>query len=298
MEQAISTGRPRPKLSEYAGRLLGAFADHPLSAKNVPASLLRAAVYQVAVRIFREVQWPWIGSAKLAVSRGMRGASGNIYSGLAEYQEMGFFLHFLRPGDLFFDLGANIGSYTVLASKVCGARTLAVEPDPDTLRHLWRNIDVNGIGNLVSVEPYALADKDGVVEFWVGWDTSNRIATPGDGRATRTLPARRLDGITSEAPIAIKMDLEGGEDNALLGASRIINSPALQAIAIETVGESTLTTLHNAGFLRVYYDPATREISTTPNSLKVSDAIFVRDLALCQERVRMAQKRRVASQLL
>jgi hypothetical protein len=42
--------------------------------------------------------------------------SGNIYAGLHEFGDMAFVLHFLRAGDLFADVGANIGSYTVLAS--------------------------------------------------------------------------------------------------------------------------------------------------------------------------------------
>ena len=42
--------------------------------------------------------------------KGMTGASGNIYFGLHEFEEMGFLLHFLREEDLFIDIGAYIGS--------------------------------------------------------------------------------------------------------------------------------------------------------------------------------------------
>lgn len=58
-------------------------------------------------------------------------------------------LHFLRPGDLFLDIGANVGTYTVLASGVCGGKIMAFEPDPRTLRHLQRNIELNQLENLV-----------------------------------------------------------------------------------------------------------------------------------------------------
>jgi hypothetical protein len=47
---------------------------------------------------------------------GMTGATGNLYVGLHEFEEMAFLLHFLRPGDLFADVGANVGSYTILAA--------------------------------------------------------------------------------------------------------------------------------------------------------------------------------------
>ena len=46
----------------------------------------------------------------------MTGATGNIYCGLYEFLDMAFLLHFLRNGDLFGDIGSNIGSYTVLAT--------------------------------------------------------------------------------------------------------------------------------------------------------------------------------------
>lgn len=65
-----------------------------------------------------EVQFDWIEGARLMVRNGMTGATGNIYCGLHEFTDMSFVLHLLRPDDLFVDVGANIGSYTVLG-KVC-----------------------------------------------------------------------------------------------------------------------------------------------------------------------------------
>ena len=64
----------------------------------------------------------------LIANAGMAGATGNIYVGLREFEDMAFLLHLLRPDDLFVDVGANIGSFTVLASGAVGARSLAIEP--------------------------------------------------------------------------------------------------------------------------------------------------------------------------
>ncbi len=58
----------------------------------------------------------------------MTGATGNIYAGLHEFDDMAFFLHLLRPEDMFADVGSNIGSYTILASGVVGAKSVAFEP--------------------------------------------------------------------------------------------------------------------------------------------------------------------------
>ena len=73
----------------------------------------------------------------------MTGATGNIYAGLHEFNDMAFCLHLLRSGDLFVDVGANIGSYTVLASKVAGANSITLEPVPQTFERLKRNVNIN-----------------------------------------------------------------------------------------------------------------------------------------------------------
>ena len=62
--------------------------------------------------------------------------TGNIYCGLAKFADMAFVLHVLRAGDLFVDIGANAGAYTLLASSVTGAKTTCFEPAPATYARL------------------------------------------------------------------------------------------------------------------------------------------------------------------
>src|SRR6266567_1067236 len=107
-------------------------ASHPLTQTSKVRALFRVLHWQIWSRFKKQIVFPWIGGTKLVVERGMTGATGNIYVGLHEFIDMIFLLHFLRPGDLFLDIGANVGSYTILASGVCKARTAAFEPDPDT----------------------------------------------------------------------------------------------------------------------------------------------------------------------
>jgi hypothetical protein len=90
----------------------------------------------------------------------MTGATGNIYSGLHEFEDMGFLLHFLRPDDLFVDIGANIGSYTILASAAIGAATIAFEPVPDTHEWLRLNVAINNVDNKVERRREALGWGD------------------------------------------------------------------------------------------------------------------------------------------
>ena len=105
----------------------------------------------------------------------MTGATGNIYTGLHEFTDMMLTLHFLRRGDLFLDIGANVGTYAVLASGVCGADTWAFEPDPGTVSDLKRNLAINGLEELVTVYDIALGASEGEVGFTIGLDTANRV---------------------------------------------------------------------------------------------------------------------------
>ena len=141
------------------------FASHPLTHTAPIKAWQRWLSWQIKSRLRGEVIVPWIGGQLLAVRRGMTGATGNVYAGLHEFADMMFLLHFLRERDLFLDIGANVGAYTVLASGVCRAVTFAFEPDPDTVRALRRNIAVNSLEKLVTLHALALGDHEDDVPF-------------------------------------------------------------------------------------------------------------------------------------
>jgi hypothetical protein len=144
------------------------FSTHPLTSDAPLRAWFRFAKWQIRSRLQREITFTWIGDQKLVVRHGMTGATCNIYAGLHEPFDMMVPLHFLRRGDLFLDIGANIGSYTVLASGVCKAKTFAFEPDPDTICHLKKNIDVNKLNELVTVYECTLGANPGDIAFTVG----------------------------------------------------------------------------------------------------------------------------------
>src|SRR3954470_19452558 len=115
------------KLLQVARRIF----SHPLNRGKRTSAFMRLVRWQLAARILPEAQFslPYVNGSRLLITRGATGATGNFYCGLDEQDEMGFVLHVLRPGDVFVDVGANVGSYTVLAALL-GARVVAVEPIP------------------------------------------------------------------------------------------------------------------------------------------------------------------------
>jgi FkbM family methyltransferase len=245
-----------------------------------------------------EMTFSWIDGAVLKIKHGMTGATGNVYCELHEFADMGFMLHLLRPGDLFLDVGANIGSYTVLSSKVCGARTIAFEPDSDATAALERNIEANDIADLVSVRRIALGDRDGEIAFTVGLDTMNRVAVQED-RIVQMVPIARLDAISEVAhPTFIKLDVEGYEQRVFAGAARVLASPSLLAIQSELCDGTISRTLNSFGFRQSFYDPFSRRLADMPFRDRSSNALYIKDIQIVRQRLASAPYRKIAGRCL
>jgi FkbM family methyltransferase len=264
------------------------FSNHPLT-RNAPLKAwARFVAWQMHSRMQGEVIFPWIEGQRLAIRRGMTGATGNIYLGLHEFPDMMLPLHFLREGDLFLDIGSNIGSYTVLASGVRRATTWAFEPDPEAIRALRRNVELNGIQDRVTIHEFALSDTDGEVSFTRGQDTTNHVATKGETNV-RTVSTRKLDTlIGTNRPLMIKMDVEGFEESVVRGAKGLLAGDSLKLIELETITEEIEATFNRHGFVRTYYDPFDHTLSKCPGKLSPSNAVFVRDWTFVAARLASA----------
>ena len=277
------------KIFDEWANLQRLFAGHPLTCDQPLRAWLRFAAWQLRSRVQGEVRFDWLGGQRLAVHRGMTGATGNIYVGLHEFFDMIVPLHFLRRDDLFLDVGANVGTYTVLAAGVRGANTLAFEPDPNTLQHLKRNIGINRLEDRVQVYECALGGVHGGAAFTVGLDTVNRIATAGDGK-TRTVRMERLDDIVSDGtPAMMKIDVEGAELGVLSGAEKVLAKPSLRVIEIETVVPESAAILARHGFEQACYDPFHRALSKHAGIRRSSNSLFVRYWAFVADRLQTAE---------
>lgn len=273
-------------------------ARHPLASRRPLAAVGRYAWWQLRSRLNKEIEWRWIDGSRLVVKRGMTGATGNIYCGLHEFADMAFLLHMLRPDDLFVDIGANVGSYTILASAVCGGRTIAVEPDPQTCASLRRNVDINGLGARVDVVQAALGAHDGVVRFTVGHDTMNHIASDDD-EASQEVALRRLDDIAfGKDPVLVKMDVEGFEGDVVEGGGGTLGNPSLLAIITENDEPRVRQPIEALGFRRYHYEPYARRLATEAGSMQSNNFLFIRDRDAVQRRIDSAPRRTVAGVLL
>jgi FkbM family methyltransferase len=274
-------------------------ASHPLSSKQPLQAILRYGRWQIESRLRHQVEFAWIGGSKHVARNGMAGVTGNIYCGLHEFADMAFLLHLLRPKDLFVDVGANIGSYTILASAVCGAQSIAAEPDPDTMLWLKKNVAANRIEAIVVLIDAAIGSRSGSLQFTRGKDAVNSVATESDPN-TRMVQVRTLDELlASQNPVLLKIDVEGYEPEVIAGSIVTLTNPSLLAVQLETVDKRIRARLADAGFVQASYDPFTRKLSPGINQqseLRTSNSLFVRDLDQCRHRVATAVARNVLGQ--
>jgi FkbM family methyltransferase len=147
-----------------------------------------------------------------------------------------------QSGAVFLDVGAYIGPYAILAARASGAagRVLALEPDPKNRRQLDKNLALNEISNC-TVVPLAAWSRAGRI----GWRTADQ---PDWHRASEEANALTTEAITLDDLVArhkldrvdwIKMDIEGGEVEALRGALVILQRfhPTLFIEIHETAAE-------------------------------------------------------------
>lgn len=280
-------------------KLLRHTLAHPLNHKGRMAALLRVLRWQIGIRLLPvECALPFVNGTQLLVKRGMTGATGNWYCGLHEVAEMAFVLHALRPGDLFVDVGANIGSYTVLAAGAVGADAIAVEPVPSTFNALRRNVCLNDLGHRVNCVNAGLGETEGELRFTAGQDTTNHVLAQGEMGDAVLVRVQRLDELCAERiPVVIKIDVEGYEQAVIAGGGTTLANEQVNAVIMETNGsgqrygwddERLIETMRSFGFSTCAYDPFARRIQAA--SPGTGNTLFVRDIATMQDHVAQAPR--------
>jgi FkbM family methyltransferase len=286
-------------------------ATHPLSKGCEIQSILRFARWQIGSRLIKGmVIHDWVGGSRFLVRHGDTGLTGNVYTGLHEFADMGYLLHVLRASDLFVDVGANLGSYTILACAAIGARGFAFEPAPETYHRLVENVRLNRAEERVKCLNVGVGRAECVVKFLNGSDTTNHIAA-ADEHGVDTINVRicTLDAaLDGESPAVAKIDIEGYEEPALEGAQNMLGSASLHTVIMELNGSGRryghdesriLMMMSDHGFKAYSYDPLERKLQELGRRRVASgNTLFVRNLALVSERIASAPKVSVFGKLI
>lgn len=179
-----------------------------------------------------------------------------------EEAEIIFLNKFLKPGNVFFDVGANIGLFSLHASKRIGTegRVCSFEPSPETYKRLKKNFEVNDINNAVA-ENVGLSEKKDILKFNVsnsGYDAWNSFANLSDVGEFNCIdvPVISLDEYIIREKISkinlIKIDVEGWELFVLKGATNLLSSDDAPVLMIEFTETNTFSAGYYCGELFDY----------------------------------------------
>ena len=151
-------------------------------------------------------------------------------------------------GDVFIDIGANVGMYSIWAAATRGTRVYAFEPESQNFALLNRNIVANGLGDRVTAYCAALSDQPGysllhLSDFGPGGsghtygeDLDHRLRRRSSpylqGCMSTTLDRLVADGVVP-VPTHIKIDVDGLEHKVLVGCHATLRDPQLKTVLIE-----------------------------------------------------------------
>jgi len=171
-----------------------------------------------------------------------------------EYEELAFVKQILQANDIVFDIGANIGIYSLLSSNYVGESGLvyAFEPVDSTYKKLLENIKANQIANLL---PYNIAVSDKSNEILTiykndnGYDVFDSMVTPLlDNAKEIKVSTVSLDDFITQQNVdvqsikLIKIDVEGWEFNVLQGAKKLLEAHLPIAFLVEFSKENVDST--------------------------------------------------------
>jgi len=274
--------------------------SHPISKRNKVAAFYRFFSWQLRSRLFKKpVAYSFVNQSKLLVYPGMTGATGNIYAGIHEFYDMSFVLHALRSSDVFVDVGANIGSYTVLAGGAIGSECVSVEPVPSTFAHLIENVQLNNLEEKVECLNLGLGKDDGMLRFSASKDTMNHVVDNEDNcEDCIEVAVKPLDAILNEkTPTIIKIDVEGWEASVMAGAHSILSRKEPLALLMEFglgkrygFDEKKLyQKILDYGFQRASYAPFERSLAlSNETNLTGGNILFIKGIEYFQEKVKSA----------
>lgn len=275
--------------------------NHPLNKKRKIKSFIAFIKWQLGARLLNsQFIFKWVNDTKFILQKSEFGMTGNLYCGLMEHIDMLFVLHLLKENDIFYDVGANVGSYTILASGVKKCKTICFEPIPSTYDRLLDNIAINRLSKFVDAKNCGVGDENKILSFINDRNTTNKVSTNTDYLNTTNVNVIRLDDEYNPKDFSIvKVDVEGYEDFVLRGGLKFFSNPKVIALIIELNGSGLSFGIKDSdihklilsfGFKPIMYNPFSRRVLPIKNFSNGANTIYVKDIDMIQKRCSEAEK--------
>ncbi len=291
-------------------RVLNGIIRHPMNRNRKMGALAGYIRWQIGIRLLGSpIVYEWLPGVRAVVRREDIGMNKNIYHGLHDVNDMAYLLHVTTPQDLFADVGANVGSYTLLACGARGARGYCFEPVPSTYVRLLDNLAINSLQSRVIPMNIGLSDSDGELHFTAHQDTINHVAAAGRAEgngSTISVPVRSLDSVFSpEQPTIMKIDVEGFEMKVIEGAGKVLSNPNLHSVFMELNGlgsrygfddREIVKKMLDYGFQTYEYEPFSRTLRSLNGAINTyENTLFIRNAGEMKERIASAPHISIAS---
>ena len=170
-----------------------------------------------------------------------------------------------RPGDVVYDIGANMGLFSIMLGHRVGAGGLVLSFEPQTrvFEHLQANIRLNGLANVRAFRKALGADREPAFVSIARESVLSRVRTAADSAAGPQEPVDVVVGddfVTAEdlpVPRLVKIDVEGAEYGVIRGLAKTLSQPTCQMVCCEihppllppgVTQDTVLTLLHDLGF--------------------------------------------------
>ena len=252
----LITGMPEDRRAELAARVRSGRASR---------ALLRRAS-------------SWYGRAPVPVAGGLahllyvstpdlpldHAHAGLIVRGTLEPPVQEALRRLLAPGDVFYDIGANVGFFTLLGARLVGpaGRVVAFEPVPWCARAVGNNIELNEFGH-AQIRAEAVGDADGAARLLVvgeaSWSHLESTGRHADVRDEIDVAVVALDSLvgagTIPPPDVLKIDTEGAELQAIEGARATIarHRPAI-VCELHDTNEAFVALMDELGYVTTNLD--------------------------------------------
>lgn len=266
---------------------VASFKKHPLTENQVFNAFFRYVLFNTIQNISPKARvYNWINNLKFYAQKGDAGIVANIYFKLFDYEDSMFLMHHLKKEDLFIDVGANVGHYSLLAAGVCNAQVMAFEPIPLTFSKLNRNVALNKLSDRIKTYNIGIGNENSFLNFTTNRDVMNRVAHKNETDFLR-IQVKKLDDILKDkSPVLMKIDVEGFEYFVLKGATTTLEKESLKYIIIEMnnstlnfgyTNEEVLEFLFSYGFKPIQYDVKNKKINEVESyNLDKFNTIFIR----------------------
>jgi len=175
-----------------------------------------------------------------------------IYVSGFERVERQFVNALLRPGDIFVDVGANIGLFSMIAARLVApdGRVYAFEPTERTYHRLCGNVALNRAEAIISTHQLALSATAAILELKLaaaGMDAWNSFGEPSVGGACQSSPVEAVawddfaqqHGLVGKVAL-MKIDVEGWESQVLAGGATTLARPDAPTLLIEFTDDAAL----------------------------------------------------------